>query len=153
MRLAHMHNAKSREHAHTCRKARAIFKLRYKNKNKNGLDGSIDLTILPQTLVTLSVAKNMLGGTLDFSSLHKPLKTLRLQENSFSGPVKLCGIPESLQWLHINDNMMSGSVDFSPIEEMPLSFDLSGNQALYGTLRANADLYALFSGTLIKLSE
>ena len=32
MRLAHMHNAKSREHAHTCRKARAIFKLRYKNK-------------------------------------------------------------------------------------------------------------------------
>ena len=26
-----MHNAKSREHAHTCRKA-AIFKLRYKNK-------------------------------------------------------------------------------------------------------------------------
>ncbi|KNH04162.1 leucine-rich repeat protein [Perkinsela sp. CCAP 1560/4] len=34
MRLAHMHNAKSREHAHTCRKARAIFKLRYKNKTK-----------------------------------------------------------------------------------------------------------------------
>ena len=34
MRIAHMHNAKSREHAHTCRKARAIFKLRYKNKTK-----------------------------------------------------------------------------------------------------------------------
>ena len=32
MRLAHKNNAKSREHAHTCRKARAIFKLRYKNK-------------------------------------------------------------------------------------------------------------------------
>ncbi|KNH09096.1 hypothetical protein XU18_0606 [Perkinsela sp. CCAP 1560/4] len=35
MRLAHMHNAKSREHAHTCRKARAILKLRYKNKKQN----------------------------------------------------------------------------------------------------------------------
>ena len=34
MRLAHMNNAKSREHAHTCRKARAIFKLRYKKKKK-----------------------------------------------------------------------------------------------------------------------
>ena len=33
MRLAHMHNGKSREHAHTCRKARAIFKLRYKKKS------------------------------------------------------------------------------------------------------------------------
>ncbi|KNH09469.1 Zinc finger C2H2-like protein [Perkinsela sp. CCAP 1560/4] len=33
MRLAHMNNAKSREHAHTCRKARAIFKLRYKKRN------------------------------------------------------------------------------------------------------------------------
>ncbi|KNH08406.1 hypothetical protein XU18_1070 [Perkinsela sp. CCAP 1560/4] len=35
MRLAHKNNAKSREHAHTCRKARAIFKLRYKNKKQN----------------------------------------------------------------------------------------------------------------------
>ena len=33
MRLAHMINAKSREHAHTCRKARAICKLRYKQTN------------------------------------------------------------------------------------------------------------------------
>ena len=35
MRLAHTNNAKSREHAHTCRKARAILKLRYKNKTKS----------------------------------------------------------------------------------------------------------------------
>ncbi|KNH06149.1 hypothetical protein XU18_2974 [Perkinsela sp. CCAP 1560/4] len=37
MRLAHMNNAKSREHAHTRLKARAISKLRYKNKNKKQL--------------------------------------------------------------------------------------------------------------------
>ena len=42
MRLAHMNNAKSREHAHTCRKARAIFILRYKtNKTTNALSGSV----------------------------------------------------------------------------------------------------------------
>ena len=38
MRLAHMHNAKSREHAHTCRKARAILKLRYKNKKQKSAE-------------------------------------------------------------------------------------------------------------------
>ena len=42
MRLAHMHNAKSREHAHTCRKARAIFKLRYKNKKKQNKTRSVE---------------------------------------------------------------------------------------------------------------
>ena len=31
-----MNNVKSREHAHTCRKARAIFKLRYKKKDFSG---------------------------------------------------------------------------------------------------------------------
>ena len=41
MRLAHMNNAKSKEHAHTCRKARAIFKLRYKKKTKNALNGTV----------------------------------------------------------------------------------------------------------------
>ena len=50
MRLAHMHNAKSREHAHTCRKARAILKLRYKKKKKNQLSGAVCLTSLPPAL-------------------------------------------------------------------------------------------------------
>ena len=36
-----MNNAKSKEHAHTCRKARAIFKLRYKKKTKNALSGTV----------------------------------------------------------------------------------------------------------------
>ena len=34
-------NAKSREHAHTCRKARAIFKLRYKKKKKKKKTSSV----------------------------------------------------------------------------------------------------------------
>ena len=61
-----MHNAKSREHAHTCRKARAIFKLRYKNKNKqtNIFSGTIDLGHLPPTVSHLSASNNNLSGTL-----------------------------------------------------------------------------------------
>ena len=53
MRLAHKNNAKSREHAHTCRKARAICKLRYKNKKKNQLSGSVDLDNIPKQLLFL----------------------------------------------------------------------------------------------------
>ncbi|KNH05181.1 hypothetical protein XU18_3744 [Perkinsela sp. CCAP 1560/4] len=59
MRLAHMYNAKSREHAHTCRKARAIFKLRYKKKiKKNQLGGSVVLTQLPSNLKCFILASN-----------------------------------------------------------------------------------------------
>ena len=59
-----MHNAKSREHAHTCRKARAIFKLRYKNKQTNIFSGTIDLGHLPLTVSHLSASNNNLSGTL-----------------------------------------------------------------------------------------
>ena len=58
-----MNNAKSREHAHTCRKARAIFKLRYKNKNKtNSFSGTVDLSQLPQGLEKLYLSDNELSG-------------------------------------------------------------------------------------------
>ena len=58
-----MNNAKSREHAHTCRKARAIFKLRYKNKQTNEFTGEISLKNLPKGLKSLALAENQLSGT------------------------------------------------------------------------------------------
>ena len=83
-----MHNAKSREHAHTCRKARAIFKLRYKKK-KNRFSGSLDLTRLP-------------------SGQH--IFELHLQNNAFSGTVDLSQLPEGLERLNLSDNALSGEV-------------------------------------------
>ena len=52
-----MNNVKSREHAHTCRKARAIFKLRYKNKN-NALSGTLNLDDLPVSMQEVDLSCN-----------------------------------------------------------------------------------------------
>ena len=56
MRLAHTNNAKSREHAHTCRKARAILKLRYKNKNKKSAQWH-NMFNIPSASLTISLSR------------------------------------------------------------------------------------------------
>ena len=85
MRLAHMHNAKSREHAHTCRKARAIFKLRYKNKT-NKLTGSLDLDSLPHAFRKLYLSNNKF--------------TVRRSEDPGTGPWHVSGGGVSPEHIH-----------------------------------------------------
>ena len=86
MRLAHMHNAKSREHAHTCRKARAIFKLRYK-ESKHQLSGTICLTALPLALESMYLDGNNFEGSLDFTRLPESMRYIQLSGNRFSGTI------------------------------------------------------------------
>ena len=106
MRLAHTNNAKSREHAHTCRKARAILKLRYKNKN-NQLSGTICLTALPAALWYLRLSQNNFQGSLDFTRLPKSMEYIYLSENRFSGTVDLGNLPESMEDLDVKENALS----------------------------------------------
>ena len=107
MRLAHMHNAKSREHAHTCRKARAIFKLRYK---KNQLSGTICLTCLPPALEVMCLYMNNFEGSLDFARLPKSIRKMDLEENRFSGTIDVGNLPESIWCLNVRHNLLSGIV-------------------------------------------
>ena len=109
MRLAHMHNAKSREHAHTCRKARAIFKLRYKNKT-NQMSGTICLTSLPPALEDLVLDNNNFQGSLDFTRLPKSIRKMFLQENRFSGTIDLRNLRKSMTFLNVRNNALSGTV-------------------------------------------
>ena len=113
MRLAHMHNAKSREHAHTCRKARAIFKLRYKNK-QNELSGTICLTSLPPALTLLRLNKNNFTGSLDLTRLPEHLRSIRLSDNMFSGEVDVSQLPKKLKDLGAQNNRLSGTVQAPP---------------------------------------
>ena len=85
MRLAHMHNAKSREHAHTYRKARAILKLRYKNKNKNNLTGTLDLASLPISMENLNLAGNKFTGSIGLERLPARMESIRVFCNQLSG--------------------------------------------------------------------
>ena len=106
-----MNNAKSREHAHTCRKARAIFKLRYKNKNKtNQLSGTICLISLPPALKDLVLDNNNFQGSLDFTRLPKSMRYIYLSKNRFSGTIDLRNLPESMTFLNVRNNALSGTV-------------------------------------------
>ena len=108
MRLAHMNNAKSREHAHTCRKARAIFKLRYKKqKKKNAFTGSIDLGRLPESMKSLNVHYNQLSGSLKLGNLPDTLTEFYAIGNEFSGSVDLTRLPAALSWLNLSQNQLS----------------------------------------------
>ena len=109
-----MHNAKSREHAHTCRKARAILKLRYKKKiKKNQLSGSVVLTQLPGRLEKLYLARNKFSGSLDLTQLPPHMSNLFLNNNSFSGRVDLSQLPRGLVRLYLSDNELSGEAFLS----------------------------------------
>ncbi|KNH08590.1 leucine-rich repeat protein [Perkinsela sp. CCAP 1560/4] len=112
MRLAHMKNAKSREHAHTCRKARAILKLRYKKKNQ--LSGTICLTALPPALECLRLSQNNFEGSLDFRRLPNSIRRIYLEENRFSGTIDFGNLPESIRSLNVRKNALSGRVQIPP---------------------------------------
>ena len=109
MRLAHMNNAKSREHAHTCRKARAIFKLRYKNKT-NALSGTIQLADLPGKTEGVYLSVNQLTGSLELDGLPATVRELDLSENEFIEEIFLGNLPKGLKSLALSDNRLSAKL-------------------------------------------
>ncbi|KNH08685.1 hypothetical protein XU18_0848 [Perkinsela sp. CCAP 1560/4] len=104
-----MHNAKSREHAHTCRKARAIFKLRYTNK-QNQLSGTICLISIAPAFEHMNLEKNNFEGSLDFTRLPKSMRYIFLYDNHFSGTIDFGNLPQSMRVLDIRKNAISGTV-------------------------------------------
>ena len=130
MRLAHMHNAKSREHAHTCRKARAIRKLRYKKKKKkkkNRLSGSLKLDSLPDTLTAFNARNNQFSGGVDLTRLPTVLSNIDLQCNRLSGSVVLTRLPGSLEGLYLSYNQFSGALDLTRLPSSMYILHLNNN--------------------------
>ena len=107
-----MINAKSREHAHTCRKARAIFKLRYKEE-EDQFSGSVVLTQLPCNIKYLHLSFNQFSGSLDLTRLPPNILQLHPYNNSFSGTVNLSQLPQEFYNLDLSDNELSGEVFIS----------------------------------------
>ena len=111
-----MHNAKSREHAHTCRKARAIFRLRYKNKNKNKnnhFEGSLDLTQLPTTLQSIQLCDNIFSGTIDLGHLPLTVSHLSASNNNLSGTLR---VPPSVQFTREGNTKLT--LEFMPEKKL-----------------------------------
>ncbi|KNH06048.1 leucine-rich repeat protein [Perkinsela sp. CCAP 1560/4] len=128
MRLAHKNNAKSREHAHTCRKARAICKLRYKNKINKFVFCEIDVSQLPEGLTELGAAHNRLVGSLCLTSLPQALDYLHLENNAFHGSLGFTRLPESLESLDLSDNLFSGEIDVSYLPAEMRELDVRNNK-------------------------
>ena len=127
MRLAHMYNAKSREHAHTCRKARAIFKLRYKNKT-NHLSGTLDLAYLPTSIVRLSLGSNAFTASINLERLPERMEYLDISENKLSGSLKLDSLPDTLTLFNARGNQFSGSVDLIRLQAAMENLFLGSNR-------------------------
>ena len=120
-----MNNAKSREHAHTCRKARAIFKLRYK-ESKHQLSGTICLTALPLALESMYLDGNNFEGSLDFTRLPESMRYISLSDNRFSGTIDLVNLPKNMLSFNVRTNALSGTVRVPP----GLASNFEGNEQL-----------------------
>ncbi|KNH06157.1 hypothetical protein XU18_2971 [Perkinsela sp. CCAP 1560/4] len=110
-----MNNAKSREHARTCRKARAIFKLRYKEEEEDHLSGSVDLTNLPTSLETLYLHENCFVGKVCFKRTLINLQNLALSDNAFSGCTDFSLLPDLIQSvkytsIDVSNTQLSGKI-------------------------------------------
>ena len=110
-----MNNAKSREHARTCRKARAIFKLRYKEEEEeeeeeDHLSGSVDLTNLPTSLETLYLHENCFVGEVCFKRPPMNLQNLALSDNAFSGSTDFSLLPDLIQSVDVSNTQLSGEI-------------------------------------------
>ena len=129
MRLAHTNNAKSREHAHTCRKARAIFKVRYKtNKQTNELSRSLNLTSLPDLLSDFIAFRNQFSGSVDLTRLPAALVQLYLMDNQLSGPVVLTQLPSKLKTLYLGGNQLKGPLNLTSLPDLLSDFIAFRNQ-------------------------
>jgi hypothetical protein len=94
---------------------------------KAKLTGEIDLTKLPQMLVSVDISGNNFVGPVVLSGLPHTLQYFNCSYNAFSGQLSFSGLPSQLTELHLEYNRFTGLVDPT---ELPMSIQavyLQGN--------------------------
>ena len=102
-----------------------------------GLNGSLQWSYLPSTLLTLEVALNSLCGTVSWDILPSQLVILSLHRNYLTGEVLLHNLPHSLKEMHLQSNNFCGNVYFQNLHEGLQVLYLSLNPELYGSIDCN----------------
>ena len=79
----------------------------------NLLVGSLDLKLLPSTLVFCDVSSNSLNGPLDMTRLPGLLEHLDVSNNQFSGPLELAKFSENIRFIYLQNNKFTGNPDLT----------------------------------------
>ena len=91
------------------------------------LKGTIETSLLPQTLETLSVYRNAFFGTLDLSALPEALQYLIGRSNRFCGEIDLTHLPKQMIALNLSQNKLSGTISLQRLPETLESLYLEKN--------------------------
>jgi len=83
----------------------------------NGQDcpGTVDLTVLPPTMQSVSLNSNGLHGPLNFSALPSGLQHLDLSYNGFWGPLDLTNLPRGMSYLNLGYCSFNSTVNLSAL--------------------------------------
>ena len=94
-----------------------------------GLNGTLDLSMVPNTIMNLQLFNNQLTGTLD--NIPTTLRTLNVENNLLNGTISY--IPSSLQYLTFGINKLTGTLPDLPEGLIGLN---AFNNLLFGTINS-----------------
>jgi len=77
--------------------------------------GSIDLSLVPPTVIDLLIPDLKLHGTIDTFALPRSLSTIDLDGNNFHGTFAAKGLPSGIDSIYIGNNRLSGTFDIAAL--------------------------------------
>ena len=92
-----------------------------------GLKGSIETHLLPQSLTYFVLYRTALTGTLDMRALPPNLTVMDLSSNAFEGSADLAKLPPNLEFLDIPCNQLSGSLALDTLPCSLFELNVSSN--------------------------
>ena len=96
---------------------------------ENDLHGSPDFKAIPRTMKKMDISRNSFSGSLPLADMPDSLIEFRASFNNFSGEISLNNLPRAIHFLYVKGNKLSGSIviDRLPDEMRNLDLDLSDN--------------------------
>ena len=93
-----------------------------------GLHGTLDTSVLPESLRDVDFTDNELHGSINFGALPCDLRELRLSLNKFSGACDLRYLPQSLVKLYLDSNEFSGEITLDVLPTAMRQLHLQSNE-------------------------
>ena len=92
------------------------------------MEGTLNLSWLPQSLIKFNITQRMLHGTLDATKLPPLLEFCFLSWNKIEGNVDLGALPRHLRSLKARSNLLGGTLCFQNIPDTLKTVQLSDNR-------------------------
>ena len=96
--------------------------------NGNKLEGTFAIESLPLHLLRMDISRNQFNGKMLTESLPQSVEVLIAESNRFQGSIDLSDLPGGLNTLRIGHNSFEGDIDISNLPAAMEEFDVSGNE-------------------------